>query len=578
VLLIVLVPLVVAASVLLFEVRDDSFPLADRALMELKTRDVGRHEVLTGLYSRDGWSHPGPAAFYVLAIPYRLVGERAIGLPLGALLVNGGALAGMVVLARRRGGTSLMLLTAAGCVLVMRSLGAEFLRDAWVPYLAVLPFGLLVFLVWEASCGWVWALPVAAALASILVQTHIGYATVALPLVAWAGGWLLVGTIRTARTADRARRRSQWRALGIGVAVATGVTLLVWLPAIIEELGNSPGNLSKTAEWFGDAREGVHGVAEGFRLVGSQFELLPTWVTGDFDYVGVAGEPAALYETPVPVFLLPFALATAVLVRLRRNEAARLAWTLWFALALGVLSVQRTVGLAYEYRMRWLWITAMLVSVVTVWALWLLVAPRWSPRLHRRLVPVALVGLGIVGAANVVAAARAGTPDHLPTSPDLGPLVTRLRRALPPGPGDVVFARTTSPGSEYYLQGLVSELERAGIPARVAEDRADRYGHHRVHDPGARTRVRLTVADQAALLDELGRPGARLLAYVGPPPDVLARRLARLDELQAEYRRGRLTFTEVLEARAAIDVQTIGVLVDPSLRNPSGTSQDSGPD
>ena len=56
---------------------------------------MGRHPVLIGLYSRDGWSHPGPLLYYTLALPYRLTGGNPAGLLVGALAVNGAAVGGM---------------------------------------------------------------------------------------------------------------------------------------------------------------------------------------------------------------------------------------------------------------------------------------------------------------------------------------------------------------------------------------------------------------------------------------------------------------------------------------------------
>ena len=56
---------------------------------ELHIRDVGVHELLYGLYSRNDWSHPGPVYFYLLAPLYRLTGNASIAMNIGALLING---------------------------------------------------------------------------------------------------------------------------------------------------------------------------------------------------------------------------------------------------------------------------------------------------------------------------------------------------------------------------------------------------------------------------------------------------------------------------------------------------------
>jgi hypothetical protein len=39
--------------------------VGDNALNELHIRDVGRHVVYVGPYSRDGWNHLGPAMYYL---------------------------------------------------------------------------------------------------------------------------------------------------------------------------------------------------------------------------------------------------------------------------------------------------------------------------------------------------------------------------------------------------------------------------------------------------------------------------------------------------------------------------------
>ena len=62
---------------------------SDWASIEMRTRDVfSAHPPVVGAYSRMGWSHPGPLLFYLLAVPYRLFGQDAQAMQLGAILVN----------------------------------------------------------------------------------------------------------------------------------------------------------------------------------------------------------------------------------------------------------------------------------------------------------------------------------------------------------------------------------------------------------------------------------------------------------------------------------------------------------
>ncbi len=79
----------------------------DDALVELRVRDIGSHTPLVGSYQRFGYNQPGPSLFYLLVLPYRLLGSRFAGLQVAALLTNAVAIVGIAVVAFRRGGTVL---------------------------------------------------------------------------------------------------------------------------------------------------------------------------------------------------------------------------------------------------------------------------------------------------------------------------------------------------------------------------------------------------------------------------------------------------------------------------------------
>ncbi|HET6949008.1 MAG TPA: hypothetical protein VFI47_01435, partial [Acidimicrobiales bacterium] len=263
-------PLAVSAVVLVASA-GDMRPVGDLAITEMRTRDVGRHELLLGPYSRDGWYHPGPAVFALLALPYRLSGSEPVGLLLGALAINAAAIGGMAALARRLGGTGAMLCTLVAAALLVRSLGIEIVNDPWNPYITVLPYGVLLLLTWSLLCGERWALPVAALVTTFLVQTHVGNTVLAVPLLALGAAGLVVADRRV-----RGRRR--------GLAPVAGLTLLLagvaWLPPVIDQLTNDPGNLRAIGGWFRSAADRTHTLTEGWNVVSAQFWLAPEWVTG----------------------------------------------------------------------------------------------------------------------------------------------------------------------------------------------------------------------------------------------------------------------------------------------------------
>jgi hypothetical protein len=538
----VLLPLAVSAIALIVDVGGDYLPTGDYAYIEMHTRDVGHHPVLIGLYSRVDWSHPGPAAFYLLALPYRLMGSASVGVNVGALLINGAAIAGMALVARRRGGTPLMLITLVGCGVLVRALGADFLRDPWNPSITVLPFGLLLFLCWEMTAGEAWALPAAVGVASYCVQTHIGYAPMAIPLVAWGAAWLVV------RGRGEGRRRR--RILANASLVAAAVVAVMWLPPLIDQVVHSPGNFTRIARYFDKPDAKAHTLAQGYRVVGAQFGVAPDWIAGQHKLSPLLfGETDLVFSAPVPVLLLPFGLAVLVLWRRRSAEGLRLAATLALALVLGVIAVARTIGAVNDYRLRWTWVLGMVAAIVVAWSAWTLVAGRWPRAESRALVPLAVSLLVVFAGLNAIAAARAGTPAAGPDklwSTTMAALIPPAAHALPAGQGDVLV-HYTSIESLLHAPGVVLGLERRGIDAKVEPEPATRFGEHRVHRGGA-VRAVLTLVSGADVLSN--RPGARLVAYWGVRPKAdFARAIESSSALDAAHVAGRLSEQEWLRRR-----------------------------
>src|ERR1700704_6557105 len=131
----------------------------DGAALELGTLRAARGVQLLGPYSRFGWSHPGPAYFY-LALPfYESFGQRGPALNVFALVVDGAAAVAIVLTARRlRGG--LFALAVAALLAVYSLVGLPFLlANEWNPILPILPLALLTFLAAHLAGGHTRVLP-----------------------------------------------------------------------------------------------------------------------------------------------------------------------------------------------------------------------------------------------------------------------------------------------------------------------------------------------------------------------------------------------------------------------------------
>ena len=355
-----LVPFVVLAVHML---RTDVFLSADLATAEMLTRDVGSHSPSLGPFSRDGWFHPGPALFYVLAPSYRLFGSDGSALAVGAVVVNALSVAAVGLLARRRGGTGLMLAALLGVAVLMHALGPTFLATPWNVYVTVLPYAALLFTIWAVVAGERWALPVATLLTSFLMQTHVGYVALALPLLAagaaWAVGAAVVDRRRRAHDPDtppgprsshpttspasrparptpscrrRARRpRARPRAprmppSGAGssggllgpLVVSAAIGVLMWLPPVVQQVTHAQGNVDRIVEWFREGDDAARTLLEGWRVVADQYTWPPEWIAGQAP-LAFGNEPAAVYDRVVPILLLAV-LAAAGYLWWRRGD------------------------------------------------------------------------------------------------------------------------------------------------------------------------------------------------------------------------------------------------------------------
>jgi len=546
------VPFLVSIVVLL-SIGGRFHAVSDQALEEMLTRDVGHHAVLLGPFARDDWSHLGPAMFYALAVPYRLTGSNSVGMWIGAVAINAAAVAVMALIARRHGGTALMMLTLLGCAALMRALGADFLRNPWNPYLPVFLFGALIFLVWAMACGDTWALPVGAGVATFCAQTHIEYVILALPLFVAGTIWFVCLALRRHEHGNvhSPSRRSLVRAGMLGI----GVLVVMWLPPIIDELTHSPGNLTRVLRYFRDPPPGPrHSVFQGYRVVAGQFWAIPEWVRGAAKPDAFSGEPTLLNKSPVPLLFAGFVAGSVVLWRRRRDGRGdergwRLAAIVGGALVLGILAVARTVGPAFEYCLRWSLLVAMIATIIAVWGAWTIIQQHISMVVRRRLMLVSLLLLGVLTTADAVAAIRAGTPQQ-PQSGMVSRLAASTLDALPPGAGDVVVE---SPDPILGNKaGIVLWLEHHGVAARVEPGDELGYGGHRVlRDQPIRAVV--TVASDSNADDVAVRPDQRLIAASGEFSEPARQKLiAQKQTLERAYNAHQLSLSEYLRRTAAL--------------------------
>jgi hypothetical protein len=380
-------------------------PLADDALIATKALDVfSSHSPLLGPWS-SGYSaivgeptfHPGPLLFWLLAVPARLPWNGALVVTIG--LVNVASVMGVVALAERRGGRTLMLVAAVAMLLMMSSLPAAVLSDIWNPSAPILPFSLLIFLGWSLACGEYRLLPLTALVASFVTQCHLGYLVPALGIVAVG----LIGLVLSRPLAeDGAARR--W------ILAAVVVAVVCWSFPAIDQATNRPGNVVLIAR-AATADQAKLGLDPGLRALVHGVGVVPWWLRA----------PEVPFARVVDLSVGPgwFAIATTLLLvgalgvlvvvgwrRARRDVAAAAAvgLVLCASLVLVTSSTPRSSFATLGYSLRWGSAAGMWVWLAVAWSVATLAGVRVRDRIRARGVHP-LAGLAAVAAVAAVVAA-----------------------------------------------------------------------------------------------------------------------------------------------------------------------------
>lgn len=462
------------------------YPAGDRSLIELRVRDVGANTPLVGPYSRYGWSHPGPAMYWLWAIPYRLTGSTPVSLLIATAVINAGSVAAMLWIAWRRGRLVLLALTSAVLATLISSVGSQFLVDPWNPFITVLPVGLFVMVTWATVDGERWALPATVGVGTFLVQSHVGYLAIVGVGALWVAvprllEWWRAGHARPEFTGITAPGRLAW-ALGV----------FLWAPVVWDQVLGS-GNLSKLVDYFTSSEDPAVGLGYGAGLAAREVELGAPWMSGTREPVRIDGGVEATGLRGLWLVLLLLAVGGALswwasrrteLRPDRSRGAALLAGVVASMVVAGVIAVARINEVAFDYLVRWWWALAAVTLLAVAWAFWNAV----PPAIGRRLGPVAVGVLALLVGSHSIDSVRSASDLALlepefagPVSQIAGPTVDALTR------GRAVRVASAGSGPGSVTDGVRLQLERGGIPTLVSPDDGYKFGEHRSTDSTAPT-------------------------------------------------------------------------------------------
>jgi hypothetical protein len=508
-------------------------PIGDNAYFAIRAADtLTEHHPLLGTWtsasldSGTNFNNPGPLLFQLLALPTKLLGS-GIGVAVGAALLNGLAVVGIAVVARRRGGPLVGVASMAVVALLCWTMGSELLFDPWQPNSLLLTFLFGLVLVWSVVCGDVRLLPWAVGVTSLIVQTHLSYAVLLVAL----SGWGLVGLALFLRRQRRAGsptwdplRRAAVRSAGWSMVVAAAC----WSQPVLEQLtGEGEGNLSRLAANMA-VSEGRVGVRLGTRIVADVL-VPPFWLRPSYGEALERDPVVAPGADPLTSLDPGFGLAAALLVGLvavllvvgldaRRRGDRTSAAAVSTALVAGAAGLVTAWNLPFGFfgvsahQFRWLWPVAAFVTLALVTAL---VRRTSAPGSSGRAVLVLTVVTAVVAVANLPTNnQRTG-----PSRDDWAiPVVRELNRQMAAleDEGTLLLDPEGTQFAEPFTGPVMAELQRRGIPF-VVEDEV------LVRQLGTARRV----SGDAQRLQVLQGP----TALVAPPG---SRRVALVEGLTAE--------------------------------------------
>ncbi|MCU1605505.1 MAG: hypothetical protein JWP46_1970 [Modestobacter sp.] len=473
---------VAAAPFLVAAARAADRPIAlgaDFALSALASSDAAHLDQLVGPYSRMGWSHPGPAWFYLLAPVFTLLGSSGAALYASFLGVQALA-AALVVAAAGRGQAWAQPVAALAVLVYGLRVPTIILVNPWNPFALLLPTMLLLLLAGRAAAGSLSALAGTVAVGTFLVQTHVGTA----PLVAAAGAVAAVGWLFTRPRPGVPARRASTIA-GFGLAV------LWWLPPLWQQF-HAPadqGNLYQLAQYFtqpgggeGQAHTWTQAAVATGRLLG-----VPVygWSAGDqlvdVDHLHPAGA-ALLVVQGLGTLLLAFAAW-----RVRNRPAAALAAVLAAAEIATLFAIHSLRGDVYDYLT--LWATVLPVVLAYGWATLLL--------RHSRLTrPATIVAVTLVAVLAIVLGRQTTTlVGRLPDTPGVREAVELIDGHLGDR-ADPIQLDIAAPGAWPTATGVAQILENQGYRVHVNDTWAHLFGASRELTGDERVRVLFVDADQ----------------------------------------------------------------------------------
>ncbi len=454
----------------------------------------------------------------------------AVGIALAIAALNIAMVWAVGFVASRTGGPTAAIVAQVITAGLVWTLGSELLYDPWQPNVLVLPFWLLLCTVWAVIDDDVVLLPLAVAVGSFCMETHLGYLFLVPILLAFALGVVVV------------RRRGggtgRFRDLRAPLRNSVIVGLVLWAQPLWEQFFSAgQGNLGRllTAGTGGSgsgAEKSATGLSVGLRLFSSVVAQAPWWLRPGFDTsvpssTWIDTPDGRVLSAPDLTGLGPALVALVLFVAVvalgwgaaRRSGHVAIERGYWLlALCSGVAMVTLIVtpidvlGLT-PHKIRYLWVIGAFATYLLV--LSILSVLRADAR-RGAVAGLAVIGL-IAAAATIPVHANAAGPVYFRTTydsiADIRSQVSDYFARDPNAPEAVRFDAGGLGFAEPYTAPVMAQLVESGVDFVVDDVPLSRQlGPRRLAtDEDRSNRPVVFVRAGAEALEEL--PGVRRIAF-----------------------------------------------------------------
>ena len=444
--LVVGLPVLMHLGSLMGRTSEPHFLEGDYAIEEMAAIQASRGVRLVGMVSRFGWHHPGPLYFYLLA-PFRaMVPSSGFAILLGGWCIVTAALIIVLWVVYRSGTRFWFLAVLFALSRYVYACPDKFLcleREsfAWTPYVTILPFCALLFVLADIPRR-PWLLVVAAALATFAVQTHVGYlpaavAACSLSVVLMGASWWRQRRAGPPPSGEKSR-------YGFWMLCAGLTVVLLWTPPVVEEFHGAPGNLSRLVAFFQEEPESKHPMSSAVLVLRRQAADAVYALTGD------RLRPISLRRGLVMELTL-LCVGMLISILCRQTYLARLQALCLVGLLAAGYSIMSIRGDVLPYLVAWMQPVHYIAWTTTVYAMVAGLVPKLFDERARRLArPVGTVAVLALFAGYAIVVA--GGHMDVATRPE-------------PYPSSVLRERFTT-----ALGGLMAQRRDASFAIEISQD------------------------------------------------------------------------------------------------------------